>query len=152
MTEPDRGYGVSVRDASGPEEYPRLVRIWRSAVDATHDFLADEHRDEIEAQLASEFLPQVELRVAESDGDVVGFAGVSEGKLEMLFVDAGEHGRGVGSVLLSFVIANCGVTAVDVNEQNVQAVEFYRRRDFTVAGRSALDDQGRPYPLLHMTL
>lgn len=143
---------MSVRRVTGPEEYPRLVEVWRSAVDATHDFLAEEHRDEIESQLASDFLPQVELRVAELGGVPVGFAGVSTGKLEMLFVDARQRGRGVGTALVSFVVAECGVMTVDVNEQNAQAVEFYRRRGFRVVGRSALDDQGRPYPLLHMVL
>ncbi len=143
---------MSVRATRGPDEYPQLVSIWRSAVDATHDFLADEHRDEIEAQLATDFLPQVDLRVAESGGVPVGFAGVSTGKLEMLFVDARERGRGVGTALLSFVVANCGVTAVDVNEQNAQAVEFYGRRGFAVVGRSDLDEQGRPYPIVHMGL
>lgn len=68
----------------------------------------------------------------------------------MLFVDARQRGHGIGTALLSFVVAEHGVTAVDVNEQNVQAVEFYRRRGFTVVGRSELDDQGRPYPILHM--
>ncbi|MBE7161268.1 MAG: acetyltransferase [Williamsia herbipolensis] len=143
---------MSIRASHGPEEYPQLVDIWRSAVDATHDFLADEHRDEIESQLATDFFPQVDLRIAESGGIPVGFAGVSTGKLEMLFVDAHERGRGVGSALLTFVVANCGVTQVDVNEQNAGAVEFYRRHGFAIVGRSARDDQGRPYPLEHMRL
>ena len=38
----------------------------------------------------------------------------------------------------------------DVNEQNVQAVGFYRHMGFVVVGRSPTDDAGRPYPLLHM--
>jgi len=39
---------------------------------------------------------------------------------------------------------------VDVNEQNDQAVGFYRKMGFTETGRSPTDDDGRPYPLLHM--
>ncbi len=39
---------------------------------------------------------------------------------------------------------------VDVNEQNTQALDFYLRRGFHVVGRSPLDGQGRPYPLLHL--
>ena len=39
---------------------------------------------------------------------------------------------------------------VDVNEQNHGAVGFYRHIGFEVTGRSDLDDQGRPYPLLHL--
>jgi putative acetyltransferase len=38
----------------------------------------------------------------------------------------------------------------DVNEQNGQAVGFYKRMGFTATGRSPLDGQGRPYPLLHL--
>jgi putative acetyltransferase len=41
---------------------------------------------------------------------------------------------------------------VDVNEQNDQAVGFYRRMGFEVAGRSAVDGLGQPFPLLHMRL
>ena len=46
----------------------------------------------------------------------------------------------------------CGATLVDVNEQNEQAVGFYLKMGFTVTGRSPLDAQGKPYPLLHMAL
>ena len=139
-----------IRRLSGPAEYPRLVAIWRSAVDATHGFLAEADRDDIHSHLASDYLPHVDLHVADRGGLVVGFAGVSGQSLEMLFVDARERGQGIGTRLLSFVVAECGVKTVDVNEQNAQAIDFYRRRGFTVVGRSELDDQGRPYPILHM--
>jgi putative acetyltransferase len=38
----------------------------------------------------------------------------------------------------------------DVNEQNAQAVGFYEHMGFTRTGRSPLDGQGRPYPLIHL--
>ncbi|MGO4956149.1 acetyltransferase [Luteococcus sp. Sow4_B9] len=143
---------LTIRSPHGVEEYPRLVQIWRSAVDATHDFLADEHRDEIEAVLASNYFPQVQLHVAERQGKAVGFAGVGGGNLEMLFVDAAERGHGIGTGLLDFVVAEHGVRTVDVNEQNGQAADFYRRRGFVVVSRDELDDEGRPYPILHLAL
>ena len=43
-----------------------------------------------------------------------------------------------------------GARAVDVNEQNPQALAFYKRQGFRIVGRSAQDGQGMPYPLLHM--
>ena len=49
-------------------------------------------------------------------------------------------------------IARLGATRVDVNEQNEPALGFYRHLGFAVVGRSALDGQGRPYPLLHMSI
>lgn len=152
MSAPHTGARTYIRRVTGSEEHPRLMEIWRSAVDATHDFLTKADRDEIESHLASDYLPQVYLYVAEFNGVVVGFAGVSGVNLEMLFVEPSQRGKGIGTALLSWVEAECGVTTVDVNEQNAQAVEFYRRRGFIHVGRSELDDQGRPYPILHLAL
>jgi len=128
------------------------VAIWRSAVDATHDFLLDTDRDAIEAQLASDYFPAVSLWVAARDGRPVGFSGVVGTSLEMLFVAAEERGSGVGSALLAHAVDNLGVTTVDVNEQNEQAVGFYAHRGFEVVSRSETDEAGRPYPLLHLEL
>ncbi|MCO1338778.1 GNAT family N-acetyltransferase [Kocuria polaris] len=143
---------VLVRPVNGAGEYPQLVKVWRSAVDATHDFLAQPHRDAIESRLAADYLPCVSLVVAERRGVQIGFAGTAHGKLEMLFVDAGHRGGGVGSKLLAHVLEAEAVTAVDVNEQNEQAVGFYERSGFVVTERSPVGDDGLPYPILHMRL
>ncbi|MGJ0184177.1 acetyltransferase [Corynebacterium glyciniphilum] len=142
---------TSLRPCHGAHENPTLVGIWRSAVDATHDFLADADRDAIESALAAEYFPQLQLTVAELGGVPVGFAGTNERNLEMLFVDAALRGNGVGGLLLDNVLDVHGVRRVDVNEQNAQAVAFYRRRGFTVTGWDDYDDAGRPYPVLHMS-
>ncbi len=143
---------ITLRACSGPEEYPALVRVWRSSVDATHEFLAEADRDAIEASLASDYFPQVRLTVAEVDGAVAGFAGTAGDDLAMLFVHADARGRGVGRTLLDHVVRELGVRTVDVNEQNEQAVGFYAHTGFVVTGRSATDGEGRPYPLLHLAL
>lgn len=143
---------VHIRPSTGAGEYPALVAIWRSAVDATHHFLAVEDRDEIEARLASDYFPAVRLSVAEVDGRPAGFSGVLDGTLEMLFVDASRRGSGIGSALLAHAAEEHGVTDVDVNEQNVEAADFYARRGFEVVGRSETDEAGRPYPVLHLRL
>ena len=91
---------IAIRQLRGPEEYPRLVQVWRSAVEATHDFLAEEHRASIEGRLAAEYFPHVVLTVADREGVPVGFAGTVGGNLEMLFVEAAHRGRGItGDVL-----------------------------------------------------
>ncbi|WP_052460814.1 acetyltransferase [Microbacterium gorillae] len=143
---------LRIRPVIGAEDHPALVAIWRNAVDATHDFLAEADRDEIESRLGSDYFPAVHLFVAERDGHPVGFSGVLDGTLEMLFVDASARGSGVGTVLLTHAIEHQGVTTVDVNEQNVAAAGFYAHRGFAVIGRSATDDEGRAYPMLHLRL
>ncbi|QNA92466.1 MULTISPECIES: acetyltransferase [unclassified Microbacterium] len=143
---------VSIRPSIGPADYPALVAIWRRAVDATHRFLTDAHRDEIESHLQSDYFLAVTISVADLDARPVGFSGVLDGNLEMLFVDAAQRGSGIGTALLHHAIAEHGVTKVDVNEQNDSAVGFYLHRGFEVVSRSETDEAGRPYPLLHMKL
>ncbi|WP_353784406.1 GNAT family N-acetyltransferase [Corynebacterium sp.] len=68
----------------------------------------------------------------------------------MLFIDDSYRGKGIGTMLLNHAIAEQSVTKVDVNEQNIQAAEFYRHRGFQVISRSETNEAGRPYPLLHL--
>lgn len=143
---------LRIRSCRGPADYPPLVAIWRSAVNATHDFLSEADRREIESKLETDYFPSVSLSIAELDGRPAGFSGVLDGQLEMLFIDARQRGSGIGAKLLNHAINEHGIKSVDVNEQNVQAVEFYTHRGFHVAGRSETDDAGRPYPLLHLQL
>lgn len=141
-----------IRPCHGPVEYPQLVEIWRSAVRATHDFLAESDFASIEGKLATAYFPAVTLLVAKRDGQAVGFAGVLEGNLEMLFVTDECRGQGVGSALLAESITRYGVTAVDVNAQNPGATAFYLSQGFTQVGRSDVDGEGKPYPILHLAL
>lgn len=147
-----RATELIIRPIRGIEEYPTLVRIWHSAVTATHDFVAKDHLNDIEKNLATDYFPAVEILVAERQQEAVGFAGILNGSLEMLFVLAKEHGTGIGSALLESSISHKQVTRVDVNEQNPAALSFYLHRGFKQIGRSDLDGAGLPYPLLHLEL
>ena len=54
--------------------------------------------------------------------------------------------------LITYAIDNLQVTKVDVNEQNNQAVGFYKHIGFNTYKRSDLDGEGKEYPILHMRL
>ena len=83
-------------------------------------------------------------------GTLAGFIGCNGPQVEMLFVEPRCFRHGVGGALLAHVRAVHPRLTLDVNEQNPQALAFYERQGFRVVGRSALDGQGKPYPLLHM--
>ncbi|SHM38986.1 putative acetyltransferase [Duganella sacchari] len=128
----------------------RAVDIWRRAVDATHDFLSAPDRAAIEAEVRG-FLPHAPLWLAVDQHDVVqGFMLLDGDRMEALFVDPACHGRGVGRALVEHALALQPALATDVNEQNPGAAAFYERMGFARTGRSALDGQGRPYPLIHL--
>ncbi len=141
---------VTLRPCQGVSEYSRLVEIWRSAVVATHDFLDADKIAFHESKMAAEYLPSVEVTVAEIGGQAVGFSGTTPGFLAMLFVDAGFHGKGAGSALLLEALGRYPDLHLDVNEQNPQALGFYQRHGFRIVGRSPVDDLGDPFPLVHL--
>lgn len=136
--------------AAEVSDRPALVAIWRRAVDATHHFLPPGEADRIEAQVRDEVVPALAMTVAVLDGTPVGWIAVDGNRVEALFVDPSAHRRGVGSALLDAVTASLPVVELDVNEQNPAAVAFYRARGFEQTGRSEHDEDGRPYPLLHL--
>ncbi|WP_302994213.1 GNAT family N-acetyltransferase [Parabacteroides goldsteinii] len=132
-------------------DYPRLMEIWESAVSSTHDFLKEEDFLYYKEQLPVYF-QHVTLFGFEQEGILIGFMGIAEGNLEMLFVDDNYRGTGIGKRLITYAIGNLQVTKVDVNEQNIQAVGFYKYMDFSIYKRSNLDGEGKEYPILHMQL
>jgi putative acetyltransferase len=134
-------------------DYPQLLDIWLRAVRATHHFLQPSDIDALLPQLRDVYFPAVDLWVAEdTDDQPLGFIGFNENHVEMLFVDPARHRQGIGRALLDFGRQSRSAMSVDVNEQNPQATAFYQHYGFVQTGRSPLDGEGRPFPLLHMNL
>ena len=140
---------ISIRQ-NRPDDADRVIEIWRGAVDATHDFLTPEDRLTID-DLVCGFLPQASLWLAVNGRDYpLAFMLIDGGHMEALFVDPAQRGGGIGAALVRHGLALHPQMTTDVNEQNDQAVGFYERMGFTRTGRSPLDGQGRPYPLIHL--
>lgn len=138
--------------AATPDEYPALAEFWEASVRATHSFVTEADIRVFKPLVRDTYLAAVALRCARDvSGAALGFVGVAAGKIEMLFVAPACFGQGIGSALLTCAVETLGATDVDFNEQNAAALAFYKRRGFTVVGRSPCDGQGKPYPLLHMT-
>ncbi|KVD35918.1 acetyltransferase [Burkholderia sp. ABCPW 11] len=128
----------------------RVLDIWRNAVDATHHFLSDDDRRAIESEVVA-FLPRAPLDLAVDENDrPIGFMLLDGGHMEALFVDPEHHGTGVGRRLVEEALKRHPDLSTDVNEQNEAAAGFYERLGFERCGRSAVDGQGRPYPLIHL--
>ncbi|HEY0924989.1 acetyltransferase [Rheinheimera pacifica] len=134
-------------------EHQKLLEIWEASVRATHDFLSEDDLQQLKPLILEQYFDAVNLTCAKtSTGEIAGFCGVHTGNIEMLFIAPDRRGQGIGALLAAHAISAQGATKVDVNEQNPQALGFYQRIGFVVTGRSPTDGQGKPYPLLHMTL
>lgn len=140
---------ISLR-ISRPADADRTIEIWRNAVDATHHFLTPEDRMALDAMLC-DFLPQAPLWLAVDANDYpLAFMLLDNGHMEALFVDPAHRGKHIGATLVRHGLALHPSMTTDVNEQNPQAIGFYETMGFQRTGRSALDGQGRPYPIIHL--
>lgn len=134
------------------KDYPILVRIWESAVLATHDFLSEEDFLFYKSQLPFYF-QHVSLYVFKDESlTIKGFLGVSEDNIEMLFVENESRGMGIGKKLFNFAIDSLSLRKVDVNEQNTQALRFYEQRGFIKTGYTDCDSEGKNYPVISLEL
>lgn len=135
-----------------PGSYPELIYLWERSVRATHGFLAEEDIHYFKPLILHQYFHHVELACAMANGRPVGFVGVAERKIEMLFVDPSAMGKGLGKTLLLYGINTMGANSLDVNEQNVKAVGFYLHHGFKVVSRSPVDSMGKPFPILHLEM
>lgn len=130
-----------------------IMRIWEASVLATHDFLKPADFQLIHDLLQNNFPASVTLYgFFDEKGEMQAFMGIEDGKIEMLFITPAMRGKGIGRQLMQYAIRQCNATKVDVNEENLQALAFYRHMGFEAKGRSATDGLGKPYPLLHLQL
>lgn len=134
-----------------PEDLGRIAAVWEESVRATHPFVK-EADIAIFKVLVEQALPGLkELAcVRDSACQAAGFIAVVDRKIEMLFIHPLARGQGAGSRLVRYALDHFQAVALDVNEQNGQALGFYLHMGFQVFGRSEVDGTGKPYPLLHM--
>ncbi len=132
-----------------------LLVIWEKSVRATHTFLSEE-----EILKINEYVPgaicNVEMLLVLREKDEIsrplGFMGIENRKIEMLFLSPDARGKGFGKMLVQYGIKNFFAEEVTVNEQNPKAKVFYEHLGFKTYKTSSNDEQGNPYPIAWMKL
>jgi putative acetyltransferase len=138
-------------DQVSKDDFDNLLAIWEASVRATHDFITEDNIQFFKSLVRNEALPSLDLRCVRDGKNLpIGFVGVSNGKVEMLFIHPDYFGLGIGKRLLEYALLHLKATLLDVNEQNPKAIGFYKKMGFMVVGRSELDSTEKPFPVLHM--
>lgn len=84
-----------------------IVQLWEENVKVTHTFLTEE-----EIQNIKQYVPQAVEHVQHlcialfKQGKLLGFIGVADQRLEMLFIQVNARGQGIGKQLLRYAIKN----------------------------------------------
>ncbi|GFN45347.1 putative N-acetyltransferase YjaB [Candidatus Regiella insecticola] len=115
------------------QDYLELIEVWEKSVQATHDFLPDKEIEQLKLLILDKYFDAVLIKCIKNiEGKIIGFSGVANHKIEMLFVAPAAQGQGIGSALCQYAIEYQEATKVDVNEQNPRAREFYEKIGFNV--------------------
>ena len=116
-----------------------LLDVWENSVKATHLFLSDDEINNIRQYVPQALKGVPVLVIAENEnGNLVGFMGIADKMLEMLFIINEFRVQGIVKQLLQYWI------------ENYLAKGFYEHLGFEVYKRTETDEQGNPYPLLYM--
>ena len=127
-----------------PQLVQQLVEVWQRSVQATHLFLSAPEIAVIRTYVPQALCGVEHLIVAQDEsGTPVGFMGVQENRLEMLFLDSEARGQDLGARLLCLGMEQYGVSELTVNEQNPAAAGFYRHMGFAVYRRFCICGGGK---------
>lgn len=128
-----------------------ILDVWEASVRATHTFLKEEDIEFYKNHLKHfDFeLLHVDIAIGE-DGNIIGFMGIQNRKLEMLFIHPDYIGLGFGKKLLEYAMNLYRIEELDVNADNLSAIEFYSRFGFQVIDEKPVDNYNKPYPILTM--
>jgi putative acetyltransferase len=138
--------------AAGRKDYQKLITVWENSVRATHHFLSETDIMTYRSLILTEYFDQVKLYFVKAEEEAIGFIGINEKSIQMLFIHPDARGKGLGKTLIDFAKNEYDINTVDVNEQNEQAVGFYEKLGFITFERSERDGAGKPFPILSMTL
>jgi putative acetyltransferase len=134
------------------DDYTEILQVWELSVRASHDFLDEADIQIYKSIISSTYLDDLQLFGIHHNHQLLGFIGVGDKSIGLLFVLPETHGMGIGLALVNYVYQHLYITEVDVNEQNTKAYDFYRHLGFKVTERSATDAIGKPFPVLSMKL
>jgi len=133
-------------------DYDQLIELWEASVRATHDFLTDTDISHYKLLIYDYYFDELELYCIREQAEILGFIGLKDDYIQMVFVAPKSMQKGIGRELMNFAMDKHRARKVDVNEQNTNAVRFYEKMGFSVIERSAMDAAGKAYPVLSMAL
>lgn len=116
----------------------RVMDLWLDTNLKTHDFVPAAYwRSNFEP--VKEMLPQAEVYVYESAGEIQGFVGLSGEYIEGIFVVDEMQSQGIGRRLLDHMKATKDTLYLSVYQKNTRAIRFYHREGFVIQ-REGLDE------------
>lgn len=115
--------------------------IWLETNIKAHDFIAAEYWQQ-QLPAVKEMLPQADLYLWESEGQIKGFMGLMDNYIAGIFVLEEAQGQGIGKQLLDYAKNISERLVLKVYEKNQGAMKFYKREGFRIESRGLDESTG----------
>lgn len=140
---------VSIRTAS-EADFDVLTELWERSARSSHAFMDDEEFVELVPRIRDLLLPSMDIWVAESGGETLGFVGARDEHVELLYVAPEAQGKGIGPLLLAQLADGEGPRSVEVYADNTIGLGFYLSQGFREVRRDPTDGAGRGFAIVHL--
>ena len=134
---------MPVREFDPANDLATVMQLWLEGNLDAHAFVPAEHwekkRPDVERAIG-----EADVIVYEEAGEVLGFAGCTDGHVDGMFVRADSRGRGIGAQLMERVKEDNGTVTLEVYLQNPRAMAFYKREGFEHVGSGMDAETYRP--------
>ncbi|MGO1117288.1 GNAT family N-acetyltransferase [Rhodovibrionaceae bacterium A322] len=108
-----------------------IVEIFYRASLLAHPFLTEEFLQQEKTNIRDIYLPNVETRTYQKNGQVLGFISLLDQEVMALFVEPAQQGQGIGTALMDRAVIERGDLEVVVFNNNPIGRAFYKRYGFT---------------------
>ncbi len=126
----------------------RVMQIWLHGNEEAHDFIPKEYWRSNYEQVSRQ-LPEAGASVYESNGEIQGFLGITDGYIAGIFVDSRYRSRGIGRQLLVYAKQRHDTLTLSVYERNKRAISFYLREGFSIQSQEVDENTGeKEYTML----
>lgn len=112
-----------------------VMKIWKSENIRAHKFITKKYWEN-NYKYVKEILPNAEIYVYSINQKIVGFIGVNNNYIEGVFIDAASQCIGIGTSLLNTIKAKKDSLILKVYKKNTNAINFYKKNEFVIAGES----------------
>ena len=129
--------------AFSPADLPAVLELWLAGNIQAHSFIPTAYWQN-NLELVRMLIPQAETYVWEVQGEILGFAGLTENYLSGIFVAEQHRGKGIGHQLLAHCKSVSPELELDVYRENPAAVSFYLREGFTILAERTDQNTGHP--------
>lgn len=140
---------VSIRTAR-EADFDALTELWERSARSSHAFMDDAEFVELKPRIRDLLLPSMDVWVAESDGEQLGFVGARDEHVELLYVAPEAQSRGIGPRLLAQLNGGEGPRSVEVYAGNSVGLGFYLSQGFRETRRDPTDATGRAFAIVHL--